>query len=337
MDNTTDPSQFRLNPFSREISAGISLFTAVKNRAEALEEALKTWVTHDQVDEMIILDWGSDDSLVPLIRKYQNGKIFLAVVPGQPRWILSFACNLAARLTTRSNILKIDADVKILPGFFERHLPEPGKFYCGNWRIRRNDNEMHLNGIVYLQREAFFRVNGYNEFIKFYGWDDSDLYQRLESAGLERFDLDLDTLYHIPHGNRTLFQDRPGYLRNIPDDEKATFATFVNRHLGNTYGKWSPSRNMMQFAITPENEHLMTCRQSKEDENPVTPSMILESETVAIRERIPMLGAGISDEMLALLTRDELIELYNLCFLRNSDAVSHHLFEIIRKSGLLQT
>jgi hypothetical protein len=329
-----NPERCNLNPFDRDITEGISLFTAVKNRKDSFEDALKTWVTHDQIDEIIVLDWDSVESLLPVIKKYQNGKIFLATAKDQPKWILSFACNLAARLTTRTRILKIDADVKILPGFFEKHNLEPGKFYCGNWRIRRNDNEMHLNGIVFLQREDFFRVNGYNEFIKFYGWDDSDLYQRLESAGLKRIDLDLDTLYHMPHGNRTLFQDKPGYLKNIPDAEWATFATFVNRHLGNTYGKWSPARKMMEFRISPLNDHLITCLQANDDENPVTPSMILESETVAVRERLAQLGTEIPDDLLDGLSRHELIELYNLYFLGKTDQASQHLFEIIRKSDL---
>jgi hypothetical protein len=303
-----------------EIKKGISLITAVKNRQESFEEALKTWITHEEIDEIIIVDWGSDLTLLPLVQKYQNGKIILAVVSDQPKWILSFAYNLAARLTSRTKILKIDADVKILPRFFEKHILEPGKFYCGNWRIRRNDNEMHLNGIVYLHREDFFSVNGYNEFIKFYGWDDSDLYQRLAAAGLTRNDFDLDTLYHIPHGNRTIFQDKPDHLSDIPEEERATLATFVNRRLAATYGKWSPSRKMIQFNIRQEDEYLLTCIQTGADENPVTSEMIRECEMVAIRERIPMLGGETPDDILVKLTHKELIEIYSRCFQRNLEA-----------------
>ena len=307
-DNNDNP-QF-LNPLGTIAKEGVSLFTAIKNRRESFEDALKTWVSLDQIDEIIIVDWSSDQSLIPLIQKYQNGKIVLAVAGNQPKWVLSYAYNLAARLTTRTRLLKIDADVKIMPDFFEKHILRPGRFFCGNWRIRRNDNEMHLNGIVWLYREDFFRVNGYNEFIKIYGWDDSDLYQRLENAGLMRDDFDLDTLYHIPHENRTSFQERPAYLGTIPDSEWAMLATLVNRHLVNTFCKWSPSRPMMSFTIVRKDEFTFDCCQNSTDLNQVPREWIQDSELVAIRERIPMLGIRISEETLGQLSRSELLEVY---------------------------
>ncbi|NCA77618.1 MAG: glycosyltransferase, partial [Alphaproteobacteria bacterium] len=55
-DNNTTSRSVSLCP--EAISGGISLFTALKNRNEMLEAALKTWITHDTIDEIIILDWG---------------------------------------------------------------------------------------------------------------------------------------------------------------------------------------------------------------------------------------------------------------------------------------
>jgi len=154
----------QLNPFTEKISKGISLFTAIKNKEDTFEEALKTWVVHKQIDEIIIVDWSSDKSLLPIINKYQNGKILLVRVEKQENWVLSHAYNLAARLTTRDKILKIDADVKVLPGFFEKHILQPGNFFAGNRQEARDENETHLNGNVFLFRGDFFGVNGYNEF-----------------------------------------------------------------------------------------------------------------------------------------------------------------------------
>lgn len=321
-----------LNPLSTEIREGISLFTAVKDRTESLEEALQTWLLQPMIEEIIILDWDSRESLLPLVRKYQDGRIFLAVARNQPKWILSYACNLAARLTSRSCILKMDADVKVLPGFFEKHTLQPGLFHCGNWRKHRNVNELHLNGIVFLRREDFFRVNGYNEYIKFYGWDDSDLYQRLEAAGMERRDFDFDTLYHIPHGNRQQHQDKPHYLDGIPDEERATLATFTNRQLGNTFGKWSSDRSMLDFNVRASDPHTMECLQSGPDHNPVTPEQIMECETVAMRERLPMIGLNLTPEALAGFSRNELIEVYHLLFSAKTDPSARHLLNVLLKS-----
>ena len=303
-----------INLLGETVKPGISVITAVKNRREAFEEALPTWLAQPAIDEIVVVDWDSDQSLLPLIGKYQDGRILLATVTGQPKWILSNAFNLAARLCSNSLMLKLDADVKLQSGFFEKHKPGDDRFFCGNWRIRRNPNELHLNGIIFLQRAAFFRVNGYNEFIKFYGWDDSDLYQRLELSGLSRADFDLDTLYHIPHGERTLFQEIPGNLKHIPEDEKAGFATFLNRCIGNNYGRWTPACSMMEFRISRQPEHLISCTAAGRELNLISPEVLAECEKVAIRERLLLTGAEIPGHILDRLSLEELFSLYNLFF-----------------------
>ena len=123
-----------------EAIPGISLFTAIKNRHDNFEEVLQSWLMHKQISEIIIVDWDSEKSLAPLIQKYQDGRIILAEVKNQPKWVLSIAFNLSARLTTRNRLLKMDADVKIMPSFFKCHDLKPGNFYCGNLLNRRNDN-----------------------------------------------------------------------------------------------------------------------------------------------------------------------------------------------------
>lgn len=298
----------------RKVTPGVSLFTAVKNRYSNLEEALPTWLSHPNIDEVIILDWDSETSIIPLVNKYQDSRIVLVEVKSQPRWILSFAYNLSARFTSRTQLLKIDADVKVLPGFFEQHELRPGRFFCGNWRRRRNDNELHLNGMVYLHREDFFAVNGYNEFIKFYGWDDSDLYQRLQDKGFQRFDFEYDTLYHIPHTGRTVHQHKPDYLEGIPEEERASLATLQNRHLGNTYGRWNNVRSMMQFQVMQVHAQHYVCHQTGQDQNPVSQAQLHESETVALRERIHLLDSRIPEKWLAALDREDLLSLYRFLF-----------------------
>ena len=59
MTNIPNPNQFNLNPLHPEIKEGISLITAIKNREETFEEALQTWVGHEEIDEIIIVDWDS--------------------------------------------------------------------------------------------------------------------------------------------------------------------------------------------------------------------------------------------------------------------------------------
>ena len=116
--NNPDPKRFNLNPFSTEIKEGISLFTAIRNRKKTLEAALKTWVTHEQIDEIIIVDWDSDESLVPLINDLRDERIVLVIAKQQKRWIQTRAFNLGARFSSRNKIIKIDGDIKLNKGFF---------------------------------------------------------------------------------------------------------------------------------------------------------------------------------------------------------------------------
>ncbi|MFZ4520879.1 MAG: galactosyltransferase-related protein [Bacteroidales bacterium] len=324
-----------LNPINKKILPGTSLITAVKNRKESLTEALETWVSHKEIDEIIILDWSSGESLIPLVEKLQNGKIFLAVVPSQEKWILSFAYNLAARLTSHEKILKVDADVKVMPGFFDQHVLKPGEFFSGNWMLGRDDNEKHLNGSVFLSRADFFSVNGYNEYIKFYGWDDSDLYLRLESKNLTRHDFNLDALQHIPHESRTAFQNTAGYFRNMTDLEKSNLNTLTNRYLCSNLVKWTTKNKMLAFDIDPKNRHIWICMQSSEDLNKVPKEYYVESETNAIKERLQQFELGIPEEVASLLKRDEIIEYYNLFLSRSVDKPSGDLFNIISKFSYL--
>ena len=169
----TFPSEF-------EVKEGVSLICAVKNRNESLSQALNTWIKRSEIDEIIIVDWDSDEPVKDIVEEYQDGRIKIAHVPNQPKWILSWAYNLAARLTSHSKILKLDADIFLSDDFFEKCELESGSFFAGNWRIAQSEDDEHLSGQMFLHRSNFFSVNGFDERITTYGYDEEDLYDRLE-------------------------------------------------------------------------------------------------------------------------------------------------------------
>ena len=56
--------------------------------------------------------------------------------------------------------------------------------------------------MAYIDKEDFLNVGGYREDLKGYGFDDSDLYQRLIQSGIARATLNLNSkplLFHVPH------------------------------------------------------------------------------------------------------------------------------------------
>ncbi len=300
-----------INDTAVNIREGISVFTACMNRGGNLEKALRSWLAFPDIQEIIIVDWSSDESLTPLVKKYQDGRIVLAIVRDQKKWILTHAFNLAARLTTHDKIFKIDADVEILPGFFEKHVLRPGIFFTGNWANQRNENEQYLNGMIYLYRDDFFRVNGYNEYIQMYGWDDDDLYGRLQNQGLRRGDISNDTLHHIGHEHRTFHQDATRDIFSLPDSERAIIQILMNRFISQEMEPWSVKRTMRDFRIEKQMDNLVTCYPLEYESRLIPPELWEVSRIVAVRDRLNQLGFSILPEIFFGTADSDLEKIYH--------------------------
>jgi len=294
----------------KKVTEGISLITAVKNREEMLRQTLPTWLANPEIDEIIIVDWSSDNSIEDLLAGFRDDRIFLAIVNDQAKWVLSYAYNLAARLASKDKILKIDADVKIMPGFFGKHQLKPGLFFTGNWRIARNENETHLNGMAFYFRSDFFMINGYNEFITTYGWDDTDLFDRMIENGLTRSDIDPDALFHIPHEDRVIHQDGTNFLKQIDDRERAIINTLMNRYIVANFKQWNSSCKFSDFKISNTSDQNVVLHLLINKENEVPGEILEKSEMVAIRDRLEQWQIIIHDEWLKILSRNDLIALY---------------------------
>lgn len=191
---------FLTNPIIEEKDE-ISAIVCVKNRTNNLLKSLYSWLKIPKITEIIILDFGSE---IPVKIPHLSDRIKLYRYESK-FWHLTKAYNIASQLSTKNIIMKLDADY-YLDKFFLTHnkLPKDKKsFVCG--KIQKPWN---LCGFLFVHRENFFAVNGYNERIINYGYDDYDIYIRLESIGLKRIFLNSDFITHLPHdeSNRTLFQ-----------------------------------------------------------------------------------------------------------------------------------
>lgn len=223
------------------MSSGVSIIAACKNRNDNLLTVLPSWVGCNGINEIILVDWDSDVKVIETIDAIllSTNMITVVEVKNEPRWILSHALNIAARIASFDTLLKLDCDDLLDPNFISAHSNLGAKnFYCGNWALAADDNQTHLNGVLYVQRKNFMHVNGYNEYIQTYGWDDTDLYNRLGAAGLRALDIDTNFVSHIPHDN-TL---------------RSTFDPFADIHYNRflvNYLPWSPAVNMSLFYSTP--------------------------------------------------------------------------------------
>jgi glycosyltransferase involved in cell wall biosynthesis len=240
---------------------GVSVVNCCRNRTENLLKALPTWLAHQTVREVIIIDWTSDESVRQSL--YDNGfkdkRIKVVRVDNEPRWILSYAFNLGFRLAHHERILKVDADITLKPDFFDKNSLLAGTFIAGDWTKAEKGQE-HINGFFYVQTTDLLKIKGFNEYITTYGWDDDDLYARLATSGLQRICVDTKSLYHIPH-------DDASRLGGVSEKGSNAWTEFqgdplfkirANRYIATVMPYWNKDRAFAPFNILNHEAGLLT-------------------------------------------------------------------------------
>jgi hypothetical protein len=226
--------------------------TATRNRTENLLQALPSWLAHPQVREVVIVDWSSD---VPVaaslaVAGIRDPRLRVARVEGEAAWVLTWAFNLGFRLARHGCILKADADIRLAPGFFAANPLASGQAITGNWRTAPPGQE-YINGLFYIHRADLARVQGFNEHITRYGWDDDELYDRLTRAGVARTDLAPATVSHIDHDDAARLSAVPEALATGWTDLRARpiYGIRTNRLIATLMPDWKPDRRMQPFAV----------------------------------------------------------------------------------------
>eukprot|EP00184_Porphyridium_aerugineum_P003149 CAMPEP_0184695866 /NCGR_PEP_ID=MMETSP0313-20130426/3358_1 /TAXON_ID=2792 /ORGANISM="Porphyridium aerugineum, Strain SAG 1380-2" /LENGTH=1054 /DNA_ID=CAMNT_0027154393 /DNA_START=262 /DNA_END=3422 /DNA_ORIENTATION=+ len=220
------------NPASPE---GVSVVAVCMNRHSTLEKTLPTWLKVNNAREVIVVDWSSNPPLHDTLKSVltQDPRVRIIRVEGEDHWVLSRAFNIGMSMARGEYILRTDCDYDVKPNIVEMHpiAKEDKRFYSGNWKKAKNENEVHLNGVVIIRRMDYWKVLGYDERIQTYGWDDEDLYTRLEHSGLERKDVDYQYVSHVQHDDKARAQTGVRFVEVEVD---------FNRVLLDKMDKWSP-------------------------------------------------------------------------------------------------
>ncbi len=176
----------------------ISIIVACMDRSHNLMIALENWISYEEISEIIVLDYGSKISLESLFIHNLSSKIKLYRVEAE-YWHLSRAYNIAAQQVTGDIIIKMDTDYIIKPNFFKIYEIKYNGFIYGGDQIGP------LWGFLSVYRNQFFKINGYNERLINYGYDDTDIFLRLQNISkLEPKKINQQTkdyLYHLPHSD----------------------------------------------------------------------------------------------------------------------------------------
>lgn len=195
----------------------ISLICACKNRTEALKVSLSSWIVKKEIKEIIIVDWSSDESL-SFLSKWDE-RIKIVTVPNQKYFNQPQPLNLAASLATQEYLLKLDTDYILNPyfNFFDNYPIDEnsviqGPIYIDDKTIMDSPFFKYLRGLLFLKKENFEKVGGYNEEMnKFYAWEDDEIISRLKMINLNVKAINYDcSLIHIPHTDDKRFENFEG-------------------------------------------------------------------------------------------------------------------------------
>jgi predicted glycosyltransferase involved in capsule biosynthesis len=189
------------------MSNNISIVFPVMNRTNVLLQTVPSWLDSEYCQEVIIVDWSSnipiyeDESVGHIIR---SSKTRVIRVEGEKFFLSpSFSINLGIKKATSDTILKLDIDYKLINPKFMKRLDQIKPKLTNGFFVTDSDlfdQDICLTGFVFMNRKHFYLVDGYNENLRGWGYEDLDMYKRLSSiidkyliANLDKF------IYHIPH------------------------------------------------------------------------------------------------------------------------------------------
>lgn len=221
----------------------ISVISACKNRGKALSVSISSWIQFDEIDEIIVTDWNSDDPVDHLVEL--DSRIKVITVLNEPYFNQPQPLNLAASLVKNEYILKLDSDTVMNPyfNFFDYHKIDEHSFLTGtdeSWyfddpkadydpfKYQKYIYLKALWGTLYITKENYLKVGGYNENMDEYAaWEDTEIYERILLLGLKHINIryDLKTLFSLPHPAKYRVENFQAYSEN------KTLETTIRNHI----------------------------------------------------------------------------------------------------------
>lgn len=268
---------------SSGIAPGISIVSCCMNRNANLLRALQTWIKLP-VDEIVIVDWSSSLTVSESIKEINDDRIKVLRVNGEAKWILTYAFNVGLRFARYSRIFKFDADIEVTEDFLELNYFDRTQFIRGNWKSALDeglDSQIYVNGSFGASKNNLKEIGYYNELITTYGWDDSDLYERLASqCGLGSVYLDLHSIMHLEQeeAERIVHQDvlTSDFLGLVrPTD----FHNQRNKFIGRNADYWNSDR-LQNYSIKKSTPVLWTLERLTQA-NPIPAYLINDANTYA--------------------------------------------------------
>ncbi len=273
---------------NRKLLDGISLVSCCMNRNENLRTSLISWLRLP-VHEIVIVDWSSDVPVSSTISDIHDQRIKIIRVENEPKWILTYGFNVGLRFASFSKIFKLDADIQVTSNFLEQNLFDENEFIRGNWKSAieiKGEDQKYVNGSFGAYKKDLLDIGFYNEFIQSYGWDDSDLYNRLAlEQGLQRKYLAYDSLLHLEQEQEERLKHQDIFKNEFIGRFPATELTnSCNKFTVALFDKWKKEL-LQDYSIHCLSEHHWSCQRTTKHQT-VPNSVRRDAEHYAVSEII---------------------------------------------------
>jgi hypothetical protein len=252
----------------REVIPGISIVSCCMNRNDNLKKALISWLKLP-VDEIVIVDWSSSPSVADTISDIIDSRVKIIRVDNEPKWILTYGFNVGLRFASYSKVYKFDADIQVSEDFLALNQFNNTSFVRGYWKAAYDlglDDQMYVNGSFGCDKEHLRTIGYYNELIRTYGWDDSDIYERLASqCGLKTQFLNFNSVLHLEQKENERTSNQDVITRDFLGKVKTTeFNNQRNKFIGRTTDHWNLNR-LQNYSLEKNGNNVWLCRRITND------------------------------------------------------------------------
>ncbi|MCP4126480.1 MAG: glycosyltransferase [Gammaproteobacteria bacterium] len=175
----------------------IGFVTTCKGRLHHLKKTLPALVAENP-SEIIVVDYGCPQHTGDWVETHFP-QVRVIRVDDDPGFCLSRARNLGAVQITSHWICFIDADIQIRSGFLDWLRDHINSLHYYVSAQINGVRDRQLCGTVVCTKEAFDRIDGYDDVINGHGGEDNDLYYRLRVSGLSEDNYPIDFVDPIFH------------------------------------------------------------------------------------------------------------------------------------------
>jgi glycosyltransferase involved in cell wall biosynthesis len=176
----------------------IAFITTCKGRLHHLRQTLPTMAAQ-RPEELIVVDYDCQDGTGAWVEaNFPQAKVVRASQP-DGGFNVGRARNLGAAAASSEWLFFVDADIGLAPNLTSamRREIEPGRFYRP--LLKRGAVTGQAYGTFCCRAEDFAAVEGFDEVIEGWGYEDRDLYERFGLLGLKQWLYSPELLRIIAH------------------------------------------------------------------------------------------------------------------------------------------